>query len=101
MHIATAQDPRTLVPMVKNVMHTYRFLVIWRDLPFPNPDAKFYLYGSDKSEALALQEAITDHPVGELVQRIEYLPKEEVARLAALKNDPIGEAFKDMGLITK
>lgn len=82
-------------------MHKYRFLVIWRDLPFPNPDAKFYLFGSDKSESLALHAAITDHPLGELVQRIEYLPPHEIDRLAALKEDPIGQALTDMGLIKK
>lgn len=101
MHISTAQDPRSFLPMIKQVMHKTRFLVIWRDLPFPNPDAKFFLYGSHKSEADALSEAIADHPVGELVQRIEYLPPQEIERLAALKHDPIGETFKDLGLIKK
>lgn len=101
MYLAAAQDPRTFAPMVKNVMHTYRFLVIWRDLPFPNPDAVFYLYGSDKSEASSLEEAITAHPFGELVQRLEYLPPQEIERLRQLQEDPLAGAFERLGLVKK
>lgn len=99
--LSTAQDPRAFLPMVRNVMHTYRFLVIWRDLPFPNPDATFFLYGSDKSERDALQQAISDHTLGELVQRLEYLPPAEIERLRHLKDDPLTEAFKDLGIVKK
>lgn len=99
MQLSTALTLPALVPAIKAHMHSLRFMIVWR--PFAGSE-NLILYASRKSEEDALLEAAEDHPLGELVQRIEYLTPERLAELRSQQaKDPLSSTLEDLGILTK
>jgi hypothetical protein len=96
MQIAHAPTLAGLVPSIKMHMHETRFMIVWRR----TADDRLYLYGSAVSEEDAVRCAASDFPLGELVQRIEYLPPERLAELRRQQEkDPLSATLEDLGLL--
>ncbi len=97
MRLHTATSTGAFGQVIKRVMRSQPYLIIWRRAI---GGEEMHLYGSSVSEEAALAEAQQDCPLGELVQRIEYLSPDKVAALRQKQaKDPLAQTLEDLGVI--
>lgn len=61
-----------------------------------NLDNTTFVYVSNVSEEAAIKEMMEAHPLAKVVQRVEYLSPQDVAKIRALSKDPVTQAVRSL-----